>query len=392
MNGAAENGSMRLEGFQKPALIAGIIGVVVSAAGAVVAPVELFRSYLIAFVFITSLSVGSLAVLMLQYLTGGVWGVLLRRPLEAAARVLPFTAVAFIPVIFGIHSIYEWSHEDVVRTDALLHQKAAYLNTPFFILRSAIYFALWLTATWLLTRWSVRQERADEPSPWRGLKMRHVSAAGLIILALTLTFASVDWLMSITPHWFSTMYGLSFMIATALTAFAFVVIVAVLLARDEPFASIVEPGNFRDFGNLLFAFVMLWAYTTFGEFLLIWYGNLREEVPWYLVRSRGGWGFVSLLLIVFHFFLPFFVLLMRAIKDRPRTVGMVAALVLAMRFVHIVWLVRPNYDATFRLHWLDPVTLVGLFGLWLYFFIGQLRRKPLLPQYEPYVQEATSHA
>jgi hypothetical protein len=383
--------AMPLFRMQKPALAVGIVGLVLAVVGALTNPDQFYRSWLIAFVFIESLSVGSLAILMIQYLTGGVWGVVLRRPLESATRLIPFVALTFLPILFGMHRLYEWSRPEVLAHDAMLQEKSKYLNITFFTIRTGVYFALWMLAAYLLNRWSTKQERAQDPSLWRGLRMRHTSAFGLVVLALTLTFASVDWLMSLTPHWYSTMFGISFMIGNALTAFAFVTIVVTSLSSFEPIRSFAGPKVYRDLGNLMFAFTMLWTYTTFSEFLLIWYANIREEVPWHLRRSEGGWGVISLGIIVFHFFLPFFLLLMRTVKDRPRSLGYVAAVVVVMRYIYYFWIVEPTFNPAFRFHWLDAAALLGLGGVWFFLFLGQLKRGTILPTDEPHVQETLTH-
>lgn len=384
--------SLRPARWERPALVVGVIGVIASIAGAFTSHDQFFRSYLVALVFVASLSIGSLAILMIQYLTGGVWGILLRRPLEAATRLMPIVALMFVPLFFGMHSVYEWTHAEVVAADELLRHKAPYLNTGFFWVRTAIYFFLWFLAASLLNRWSEKQEAiAESPSQARGLRKRHTSAVGLLIMALTLTFASVDWIMSITPHWFSTMFGISFMIGCALTAFSFATIVATSLASHEPIAEIVVPRNFRDLGNLMFAFVMLWAYTGFSEFMLIWYANIQEEVPWYLRRLNGGWGWVTASLLLFHFFVPFMVLLHRSVKDHPKRLAWAALWILVMRAVYDFWLVAPSYSEHLSAHWLDVSTIAGLFGIWLFLYIGQLKKRPLLPLYEPHVRGAMTH-
>jgi len=394
MNQVAHGAPGNVLRLQTPALVVGAIGLALAAIGWLTNAQQFFRSYLVAFVFVAGISLGSLTLLMLQHLTGGVWGILIRRPLEAAARNLPLLAIAFVPVALGLQKLYIWTDHDLVAHDHLLQIKEPYLNAPFFIARTAGYFALWIVITMLLTRWSKQQEQ--DSSPWIGQRLRFLSAAGLPIMGLTLTFTSIDWMMSLEPHWFSTMYGISFIVGCGLSAFAFTISLTVLMADKEPISLIAQPIHFRDLGNLMFAFVMLWAYTAFSQFMLIWYGNIREEVPWYTRRMTGGWGVIAGILIIFHFFLPFFALLLRAIKDRPRTLGIVAMGVVVMRALDIFWLMAPGYypeqvHAPFAIHWLDPVTLLGLGGIWFYFFLRSLSRESIVPFSEPYVQEALSH-
>lgn len=382
-----------LDRYQRPALIVGVVGLAISLIGLFANREQFFRSYLVGFVFIASITLGSLAVLMIQYLTGGIWGIVTRRSLEASTRLLPVLLMAFIPLAFGMRDLFEWARPEVVAHDALLQHKAPYLNITAFFVRAAIYFLLWFLAAYLLNRWAMRQERAI--SLWRGLKMRHVSAVGLMLMALTLTFASIDWMMSLEPHWFSTMFGISFIVGCGLSALAFSTLMVVLLSRYQPMASVIKAGTFRDLGNLMFAFVMLWAYTAFSEFMLIWYGNIREEVPYFLKRMHGGWGVVAVLLIIFHFFFPFVALLLRDVKERARMLGIVAGAVLFMRLVDFIWLIAPAFQhgehPHFNLHWLDITAPIGLAGVWFFFFLGQLKRRTMLPSDEPYVQEALSH-
>ena len=380
--------------LETPALIAGVIGLALCAIGAFLNTTQFFRSYLVAFIFVSGIAIGSLGVLMIQFLTGGAWGVLIRRCLESATRTFPLLAIAFIPIALGMRNLYIWTDHNLVAHDHVLHAKAPYLNVTFFLLRTVFYFAIWIIISTLLNRWSKQHEETS--SPWLGLRLRNASAAGLLVMAITMTFASIDWMMSLEPHWYSTMYGISFIIGNCLSALAFSSVIVVLMSRDEPISVVAKPIHFRDLGNLIFAFVMLWAYTAFSQFMLIWYANIREEVPWYTRRMNGGWGTIAALLIVFHFFLPFFVLLIRAIKDHPRSLGMVALFVIFMRAVDVFWLIAPGFHpeeahAPFSIHWLDPAAILGLGGLWFFFFLRFLRRHPVLPFNEEFVQEALSH-
>lgn len=382
----ARAGSTPFDRYRTPLLVVGIVALAILIGGAFSGPEEFFRSWLIAFVFWFSISMGALGTLMIHQLTGGAWGVLMRRPLEAATRTIPLVALFFVPILFGMHSIYVWTHADVVARDALLAHKVSYLNVPFYIVRSAIYFAIWLTFAYFMNRWVKKKERTG--SPWYAMKLGKLSAGGLVVLGLTLTFASVDWMMSLEPRWSSTMYGLSFMVGCVLAGFAFTVLAVVLLSGSEPLSRVAHPLIFRDCGNLMLAFVMLWAYMAFSEFLLIWYGNLHEEIPFYLRRLHGGWGVTSVVLLVFHFFLPFVMLLMRPIKDRPWSLGTVAVLLLIMHGVDIEWLCLPGYHGDHVSIWKPVLAIVGLGGIWLAVFIWQLRRNTLVPMNEPLVQKA----
>lgn len=387
--------------LQRPILITGAIATSLLLLGVLVAGrAQFFKSYLVGMIFITSLTIGAVGVLAMQYLTGGMWGLAARKSLEAAARTFPFVALAFMPVLLGLHDLYIWTDQELVAHDQVLQSKAKWLNESFFIGRTIGYFVIWSAIAYFLTRWSRQYEETG--SPWTAARIRTLSAAALLVMTLTVTFASVDWMMSLEPHWYSTMYGISFIVGSLLSALAFVSLVAVLLSEYEPLAEIFRPQTYRDLGNLMLAFVMLWAYTAFSQFMLIWYGNIREEAPYYIPRTHGVWGFVAVLLIVFHFFLPFVMLLNRQIKDRPRTLGVVASLILIMRMLDHYWIITPafrehggghgeEHAAAFNGHWMDPLALIGLTGLWMALFLWQLEKRPLVPRNEPVLEEALSH-
>jgi hypothetical protein len=375
--------------LQRPALIAGILALAASAGGVAIDPLQFFRSYLVAYLFWLGISLGSLPILMLQYITGGAWGAVIRRILESATRTLPLLVVLFVPLLFGLTHLYEWARPEAVAHDAVLQHKQLYLNVPFFLLRSALYFATWLVLVWLLNRWSAAQDVTDDPAIAR--RLEYLSRGGLLLYTLTMTFASVDWVMSLEPHWFSTIYGILFIGGQVLAAFAFAIPVAALLADRPPLSRVIGAGHFHDLGKLLLAFVMLWAYFSFSQFLIIWSGNLPEESPWYLSRLRGGWEWIGVALIAFHFALPFVVLLSRDIKRDARRLALVACGVIAMRGVDLFWLVTPAFaPAGLQVHWLDVATLVGVGGIWLAAFVWQLRGRPLLPLRDPALAELVS--
>jgi len=393
MNGYEHHDPSFFARAQKGALGIGVLGLIASLAGWILLPEQFYRSWLVAFIFVASVSIGSLILLMIQYLTGGMWGILILRQLEAAVKLMPLIALFFIPVAIGMHALYEWSHAEVMAVDHLLQKKAAYLNAPFFLARAGVSLILWCVVAFYLT--SLQRRWEESRSHWTSLRLRHVSAIGLLIMAVTLTFTSVDWMMSLEPHWYSSMYGISFIVGTMLSAMAMMIMVLVRTSRIEPVASVVKPTHFRDFGNLLLAFTMLWAYTAFSQFLLIWYANLREEAPWYLARMTNGWGIVSVLLMVFHFFLPFFVLLLRQVKDQAKLLGVVAAMMLFMRFVDYFWLIKPAFrhggETHFAIHWLDVATLAAAAGIWLALFLRGLKRRSLLPMNELALEEGGHH-
>ena len=392
--------------FEIPALAVGVLALVACVVGAMSNPDQFFRSYLLAFVFWNGLTVGSLAVLMLQYLTGGAWGIAIRRELEAATRTLPLTTLAFLPILLGAHRLYEWTHTDVVAHDELLRKKALYLNLPFFTVRAVIAFAAWMAMAYFLNRWSLREDA--QASRELSRRMALLSGGGLVVYALTVTWTSVDWVMSLEPHWYSTMYGVLYMVGFALGALALAAIAVVQLSRGSAgeapttrlpggqsatsLTEFVGPRIRHDIGKMLFAFTMFWAYVYFSQYLIVWMGNLPEEISWYLARFRGGWGVVAWAILILHFVVPFLLLLSRRANRNPRLLVFSAALLFGMRFVDVCWLVIPAFSpAAFRIHWMDLAAPIGLGGVWLAFYARNLAARPLLPVHDPGFEEALAH-
>jgi hypothetical protein len=379
-----------LERFLRPALFVGVAALAICAIGGFFAPAQFFRSYLFAFLFWTGVALGCMAVAMLHHVTGGAWGLPIRRPLESGTRTLPLMLVLFLPIVLGARKIYEWADPAAVAHDPILRQKSPYLNLPFFTGRALFYFAAWLAFAYFLNRWSLEQDATGERPIARRLQL--LSSAGLVTYGLTVTFASIDWAMSLEPHWFSTMYGVLFIAGQALTGFAFIVVVLVLLSDAPPLAGYVGQRHYHDLGKLMLAFVMFWAYVSFSQYLIIWAGNLPEEIPWYLRRLQGGWGWVGVGLILFHFLLPFLLLLPASANRNPRVLAAVAGLIVFMRLVDVFWLTRPAFAGSgFRLHWMDLLAPIGIGGLWLAVFLWQLGKRPLLPLNDPELQQALAH-
>ena len=370
--------------------IAGAVLLAVCLAAGFADKAEFFRSYLIAFLFWLGITLGSLAVLMMQHLTGGRWALVIRRILEAATRTLPLMAVAALPLLAGLKTLYSWSRPG--QTDPVIVAKHLYLNSGFFAVRMVIYFAVWFTLTYFLNKWS-REEDAGAAGVPLWMRLEGLSGIGLVIFGLTVTFAGVDWAMSLEPQWYSTIYGLLFMVAQALSAFAFAIIILIWLSDKKPLSRIVRASHFQDLGSFLLTFVMLWAYMEFSQYLIIWGGNLTDEIPWYLRRLEGVWGNVALLLIILSFFLPFFLLLFRHIKRRTRSLLIVAMLVLLMRLVDMYWMVLPAFGGgRVRLSWMDVALPLGMGAIWFAYFLWQLQRMPLLPAHDPRMEGAAEEA
>jgi len=339
---------------------------------------QVFRSYLLAFLFFLGLSLGSLALLMVHHLTGGNWGWAIRRVVEAASCNLWLLALLFIPLLLGLSEVYpwaRWTHEEIAHVKTF-QQKSLYLNVPWFLTRAVGYFAIWVGFAFtmrLLSRPVIEPSRAE--SGWLGT----LSAPGLILFGITVTFASIDWVMSLEPMWYSSLFGLLFGAGQILSALAFALVVLGLLVPPDELDRWVMPRQRRDLGSLLLTLVMLWAYMAFSQYLLIWAGDLKEETPYYLKRTFGGWRILAILLILLHFALPFVLLLSRDVKHNGRTLGAVAALLLGMRLLDLFWLLVPAFHPYegFSLHWLDFVAIVGVGGVWLAVFLYHLGQRPM---------------
>jgi hypothetical protein len=271
--------------------------------------------------------------------------------------------------------------------DAGIQTTAAYLNVPFFIGRTIFYFAVWFVYSHRLSKWSADLDRTGDERLIS--KMRSMSAPGLVVLTLTTTFAFIDWIMSLEPHWFSTIYGAMFMIGEMLESFAFVIALLILLSKASPLREYVTPQHIHDLGNMMFAFMVLWAYLSFSQFIIIWSGNLPEEIPWYLRRLRSGWGWVALTIVVFHFAVPFVLLLLRGVKRRTDRLLRVALTMIVIRLVDVYWITEPAfYGQHLRIHWIDFAMPLAIGGLWLAVFFGQLKARPLVPTGDPRLKGA----
>jgi hypothetical protein len=369
-----------------------------AAAGAVVAGIgfamsgldRFYEAYLVAWVYWTGVALGSLAILMVQHLSGGAWGVVIRRILEAATRTLPVMAVLGLPILLGMGHLYHWSHADVAAADPVIRDKAAYLNVPFFIGRYLFYFAVWSWMAWQLCAWSAEQDRTGDPALTS--KLSRLSGAGLLVFGLTVTFAVVDWTMSINPHWFSTMWGLLYVVGMGLSALAFAIFILARLSKERPMDHVVNPSHFHDLGKLLFAFIMLWAYLSFSQFLIMYSANTQEEIPHYWVRSQNGWQFVGWVLVIFHFVLPYVLLLSRDIKRDWSRVSRIALWMVGIRLVDYYWHVAPEFHTGgLSVSLLDLALPIALGGVFVMFFAMELRGRPLLPLQDAGLAKALTH-
>lgn len=360
----------------------GAAALLLCAAGAVSNPPEFFHAYLTAYLFWIGIALGCLAILMLHHLVSGRWGFVIQRVLESGSRTLPLMALLFVPLLFGLRELFLWARPEAVAAQEILRHRQPYLNTPFFLVRLIVYFGVWIGLATLLSRWSLEQDRTASPDLTR--RLQRLSGPGLVLYGLTVTFAAFDWVMTLGPQWHSTIFGAVFIVGQGLAALCFVVVVASLLTDRGPLAGVMSPKQFHDLGNLILAFVMLWAYMAFSQYLIIWSGNLPDEIPWYISRMAGGWMWLSMFLIAFHFAVPFLLLLSRTTKRRAGLLLGVAATLLVMRLVDLFYIVVPTLHPTaLSIHWMHLVAPIGIGGVWVWAFLGQLRGKPLLPLHDP---------
>ena len=381
--------------IQQRSLLVGLVFGVIAAVGAWLQPDLFFRAYLMAFMAWLGVTLGSMAILMLRHLTKGAWGMVIRRILGAAMRCVPLMGALFIPLLFGIRRLYIWARPlegiaDKHLREHLQELTRSYLSVNGFIIRAAIYFAIWWALSFFLTKWSAEQDHP--PMRDNSARFKALSGPGLILYGFTITFAAIDWIMSIDPSWISTIFGLSFLIGQVLSALCFAVVVERILFRYKPMSELLKPEQVHDHGKFMLAFIMVWAYFAFSQWLIIWAGNLPEEITWYMRRLNGGWGYVGLVLVLFHFAVPFVFLISRPFKRDITRLVWLAAWLLLMRYVDLFWIVEPNFSVTFNLTWLDIVVPIAMGGLWLAYFFRNLSAMPLVPAYDVFAVEVLEAA
>lgn len=368
------------------AIAFGAAAVIAAIVGAFIEPVTFLRSYLWAYLFWLGLALGSLGIVMMHHLSGGAWGLVIRRICEAAAMTLPLLTILFLPILLGARLLFPWMNAELVATDHVMrHRAPAY--TPFwFDFRVVVYFATWLALAIIMRRWSLRQDdpATGDPAIYTA-RFQKLCGIGLILYAFTMSLAAVDWIMSLEPQWYSTIFGMLTVISQGLTAFAFAALAAAVLSRGKNLlAENVGPENLHDIGNLMFTFLLLWAYMAFSQFLITWSGNEVYEASWYAHRQSGGWWYIATAMILSHFFLPFFLLLFGGLKKHPRWLAVIAVIVLLARLLDSYWFVEPAfYQHGLHFGWLDLAIPVGIGSLWLALWRYHLGRAPLLPLRDP---------
>jgi hypothetical protein len=381
--------------LQQRSLAVGVIFAAISVAIAYLHPQQFFRAYLLGLMAWLGVTLGSMAILMVRHLTGGGWGVVIRRVMGAAMRCIPLMTLLFIPLLFGLHYLYPWARPLSEVSDPRLHARLerithSYLTVSGVIIRAAIYFGIWNLLSFLLTKWS---KEGDHPGGRDNSKrFKVVSGPGLILYAFTISFASIDWVMSIDATWISTIYGLLFLIGQILSAMCFAVVIERILVRYKPMSEMLKPDFVHDHGKWMLAFLMVWAYFAFSQWLIIWAGNLPEEITWYVRRLNGGWAYVGLSLVLFHFAIPFALLLSRPFKRNIMKLVWLAVWLLLMRYVDLLWMIEPSFTTRIGITVADIVVPIGMGGLWLAYFFHNLSSLPLLPAYDPSAKEVLEPA
>ena len=371
-------------------LMVGVVFGVVAIIGAFMRPEEFYRAYLLGFMCWLGVALGSMAILMIRHLTGGGWGVVIRRTLGAAMRTLPLLALLFIPIILGMHRLYIWAQPldniaDKHLREHLQDMTKTYLSPKGFIIRAVFYFAIWNLLSFLLTKWSKQADRPGAPDNTQRFKA--VSGPGLILYSFTISFAAIDWVMSLDPSWVSTIFGLIILIGEVLSAMCFAVVVERILFNYKPMSEILKPDFVHDHGKWMLAFTMVWAYFNFSQWLIIWAGNLPAEITFYLKRLSGGWGLIGLTLVLFHFAVPFGILLSRPFKRDIHRLAWLAAWLMLMRYLDLFWIIEPNFSNTLRFTVADVIVPVAIGGIWLAYFFRNLAALPLLSAYDPDAHE-----
>jgi hypothetical protein len=382
--------SATIDRFQRLATGAAALGLGLTLVLGFFNPAAGFRGWLYAYLFWSGVALGCLSLTLIHNMTGGMWGLSIRRLLEAGTRTFPLLAALFLPLVFGLKLLFVWADPQAVAADELLRHKAPYLNVPFFLARAVFYFVVWAGLAHVVSSWSQALDAGPNLKIER--KLRSLGGGGLVLLGLTITFASLDWAMSLNPHWFSTIWGVMFMVGQVLSALCLMVVLLARLAEEEPLRAVARKGTVHDLGKLMLAFTMLWAYLHLSQFLIIWSGNIAEETPFYLGRLHGGWKALAWGLLLLHFAVPFLLLLSRDLKRNARTLALVAGGLFLLRLLDLYWLIGPDlaghgghHGSAFHPSYLTAA--VGIGGAWLWGFFAALKQAPILPVGDPEVRE-----
>ena len=378
-----------------------IVGAIASAIALLIAfknPTEFFRGYLLSYMDWQGICLGSMAIVMVRHMTGGGWGTVIRRVLGAAMRTLPLLIVLFIPLLFAVPRLYPWAMplnsiaDPAIREHLEKHSFILrdYLNYRGFVIRAVIYFAIWFLLQYLLSKFSF--EHNNPPFADTSARFKVVSAPGIILYAFTVSFAAIDWVMSLNPSWISTIYGLIFVAGQLIAGLGFAIVIERILFKYPPMSTLLKPKYVHDHGNFMLTFIMVWAYFSFSQWLIIWAGNLPEEITWYFRRLHGGWQFVGLFLVIFHFFVPFFLLLSRSLKRDITRLVWLAAWMLIVRYIDLFWHIEASFSENFTVTLADIVIPFAMGGLWIAYFCRNLSSQPLVPAYDATAQDVLEPA
>ena len=384
--------------LQTRSLTVGAAATVIALYVAFTKPTVFFRGYLLSYMAWLGVCLGSMAIVMLRHMTGGGWGTVIRRILGAAMRTLPLLILLFIPLLFAVPRLYPWAMSPNSITDPRIREHLGkhsfilrdYLNYRGFVIRALIYFAIWFVLQYLLTKFSFAHDRP--PVADTSARFKLVSAPGIILYTFTVSFAAIDWVMSLNPSWVSTIYGLLFVAGELVSALCFAILIERILYNYPPMSVLLRPSYVHDHGKFLLTFIMVWAYFSFSQWLIIWAGNLPEEISWYFRRLHGGWQFVGLFLIVFHFFVPFFLLLSRPFKRDITRLVWLASWMLVARYIDLFWHIEPTFSETFTVTLADLAIPFAMGGIWLAYFCHNLSSRPLVPAYDATAQDVLEPA
>jgi preprotein translocase subunit SecG len=397
---------MNAQEFQAPANLnraqmlgwtIGGIALVLGIVGAVISPEKFYHAYLTGYLLVLGLTLGSLGLLLTQHLTSGVWGIVIRRPAEAATRNIWLVAVMFIPIVLGMKYLYSgngtepgWLNAPKTGEHALSAYQQAYLTTHGYLTRAVLYFVIWFALVYFYNLWSRQQDASPDDLSVRK-RFRTFAGPGIILYVLAMTFAAIDWVMSLSPHWASTIYGFIFVGGQLIASMCLMILAVVALSGSEPYKGFIRARHLHDLGKLLFAFNMLWAYFAFSQLLIIWSGNQPEEISFYRTRLYGQWGVVAVIVLLLTFALPFLILLSQDVKRNAGLISKVAIWMLVFRLVDLYWMTQPEFRASAWPNWLDIVLPVALIGLWVGFFAWNLKQRPVLPLGDPKLAEVLAH-
>ncbi len=365
----------------KVALGVGIGGLALSGVGYATDSKQFFFSFLVAFWFFLSIALGGLFFTVLHHLVRAGWSTGWRRIAENLSMNVLLMAGLFVVVLLGIGDLYHWSHAEAVAKDPILQWKKGYLNSGFFIGRAVFYFLIWSAMAIFFRKNSVAQDaNGDESISFR---MRKLAPISTLVFALSISFAGFDWIMSLDPHWFSTIFGLCMFAGAMVSIYATLALTGLWMTKNGQLKETLTIGNFHDAGKMMFGFLVFWTYVTFSQYYLIWYGNIPEETAYYIHRLQGGWEMIGLLLLVGHFFIPFWFLMSRHMKRHRMALGLGAGWMLLMHYADIYFYAMPVAHHHLHPSWMDATCMLGIGGLFVALFVRRFKSEAMVAHKDP---------